>query len=223
VSLEAASELRAPRTRPVLPRITRDWEGEAAFIVAGGPSVRGVDLELLRNEHVIAINTSYQVVPWARWWEEHASRVRATFRGEVITVTPRRPEFAGHEMTILNRWRSGGLTDDPTQLACWHTSFTTAVNVARHKGSPVVGALGLDGPVPDGEPEWHHEPHPAKWHRNPRRHKFHAEALEALVPALRDAKMELFNLNPSSAHRMFPFWTLDGMLRIDQHEMDLGS
>ena len=45
----------------VLP-IFRD---QTVFVVASGPSLADVDLEQLRGLNVIAINRSYEAVPWA--------------------------------------------------------------------------------------------------------------------------------------------------------------
>lgn len=198
----------------MLPRLTRDWDGETVFIVAGGPSVKKVDLDRLRGHRVIVINSSFMSVPWAdvlvfadlRWWRENGPRVRANFRGQVVTVSPSSELYSG--LVVLQRQRSGGLASDPTRLVVWHTSVTTAVNVAVHRGAGRVCVLGLDG-----EGDWHHAPHPAQWGRNAGKFKYHAEALEGLVAPLAALGVEILNLNPESKHRMFPFATLESILQ----------
>jgi hypothetical protein len=60
-------------------RVAPEWADETAFIVAGGTSVQQLDLALLRGRRVIAVNSSYEVVPFAdflffndaSWWETH--------------------------------------------------------------------------------------------------------------------------------------------------------
>ena len=76
--------------------VPREWEGETVFIVGGGPSVLGVDLEVLRGRRVIVINSSVYAVPWAdflyfgdwRWWNEPENQAAvASFAGRVVTVS----------------------------------------------------------------------------------------------------------------------------------------
>ena len=62
--------------------VPREWPRQTAFIVCGGPSVLGQNLELLRGRNVIVINSSVYAVPWAdylyfgdwRWWNEDENR-----------------------------------------------------------------------------------------------------------------------------------------------------
>ena len=76
--------------------VPREWPGETVFIVGGGPSVLGVDLEALRGRRVIAINSSVYAVPWAdilyfgdwRWWHEPENKAAvASFPGRVVTTS----------------------------------------------------------------------------------------------------------------------------------------
>lgn len=206
-------------------RVPRDWVGETAFIVAGGPSVNSVDLRRLSGQKVIAINSSYKVVPNAdylvfadhRWWVEHRRSVQDTFRGRVVTLTPNRPLY--EDCCVLERQRSGGVSADPSRLVCMHTTLTTALNLALLLGAARVGLLGVDGADATDGRSWHHESHPAIWGRNPRRYEHHGTALAEQAPALRAASLEVLNLNPQSAHRMFAFATLDDMIPSQQMEM----
>lgn len=198
----------------MLNRLTRDWEGETVFVVAGGPSVSQHDVDRLRGRRVVAVNSSYEKTPWAdalvftdlRWWRQHQSRVRATFQGQVVTVVPPKNDLYDG-LLVLSRQRSSGISTDPTRLAWWHTSMTTALNMVALRGATRIGVLGLDG-----KGGWHHEPHPELWGSHPRRYHFHGVALEAQVAPLRAFGVEVFNLNQNSTHKMFSFSTLDQML-----------
>lgn len=198
----------------MLPRLTRDWEGETVFVVAGGPSVGAVDINRLRGQRVVVINSSYALVPWAdallfsdrRWWVEHQYRVRETFEGQIITVTP--PDKSYDGLLVLERQRSGGLSTDPTRLAWWHTSLTSAINMIVLRGAKRICILGLDG-----EGEWHHEPHPLKWGRNASKFRLHGEALLALTEPLKTAGVEVYNCNLNSLHLMFTLTSFDYALR----------
>lgn len=192
----------------------REWPGESAILICGGPSVLEVDINRLRGRRVVVVNSSYLVAPWAdflvftdlRWWREHQDVVRSMFRGRVVTIDP----TTGDGFLVLKRQRSTGLSADPTRLACAHTTVTSAINLLAHLGVTRIGMLGLDGKNADDGREWHHAPHPHA--SNPRRYEYHAKALRALVAPLQLLRIQCFNLNPDSAHHMFPFSTLDEFL-----------
>lgn len=205
------------------PRVPRDWVGETVFLIAGGPSVDTVDLNRLRGHRVVVVNSSYITYNKAdalvftdrRWWTKHRRRVQATFGGEVVTLTPHHKELYDG-LSVYDRQRSGGISNDPTRLAWWHTTMTTALNWVALKGAARIGVLGLDGKdAPDGR-SWHHEPHPARWGRYPHRYEMHGKALEATVAPLCAIGVEVFNLNPNSAHKMFEFASLEDVLMVSE-------
>ena len=45
--------------------IPPEWTGETAFLLGGGPSLKGFNAECLRGRRVIAINNSWELAPWA--------------------------------------------------------------------------------------------------------------------------------------------------------------
>lgn len=196
------------------PRVPRDWVNETVFLIAGGSSVLNVDLSRLHGHRVVVVNSSYAAYPNAdalvftdaRWWRKHVKLVREIFKGEVVTLTPHEPLFDG--LSVYERQRSGGISSDPTQLAWWHTSVTTALNWIVLKGASRICILGLDG-----KGDWHHEPHPLQWGRNASKFELHAEALRAIAGPLNDAGVRVYNLNLDSAHGMFDFATLDEVLQ----------
>ena len=72
--------------------IARDWVGETAFIIAGGPSVKTQPVDLLKGRRVIVINSSYERAPWGDilffhdyiWWQHHRTALQ-TFAGQIYT------------------------------------------------------------------------------------------------------------------------------------------
>ena len=196
--------------------VPRDWEGETAFIIGGGPSVTNVDLTRLHGHRVVVINNSYTVYPNAdvliftdcRWWSVHGGIVRRTFWQQIVTIPPVHKLYP-KRILVLDRQRSSGLSNDPTRVTCWHTTMVTALNLVALRGASRVGVLGLDGKDSNGR-AWHHEPHP--WKQNSKRYDRHGEALQELVEPLKTMGVEVFNLNPHSKHRMFPFALLDDLL-----------
>ncbi len=198
----------------ILPRLTRDWEGETVFVIAGGPSVTQADVDRLRGQRVVVINSSYACAPWAdalvftdlRWWRAHRVEILKVFAGEVITITPHSHYHDPH-LLVLERQRSSGLSHDTSRLVCWHTSVTTTINMIALRGATRIAMLGLDG-----EGDWHHEAHPKAWGRNANKFRYHGEALRELIEPLAAIKVEVFNLNRNSKHDMFPFTDLDELI-----------
>lgn len=181
--------------------VPRMWSDETCFVVCGGESVGELDLSRLAGRRVIAINNSGFSVPDAdflvfsdrRWWDKHRGRVLAEFRGQIVTVTPMRPS---PEYRLLERARMSGLTPDPRHLPVWHTTTTTAINLAVHLGARVINCLGLDG-----RGGWHHDPH--EWKQTNKKFEYHALALRALVAPLRLMGIEA-RVTPASAYDFFP-------------------
>lgn len=195
--------------------VPREWIGETALVVAGGPSLRGFDFTRLSGRRVIAVNDSCYSVPNAdylvftdyRWWKKHARRVRAEFRGQVVTLTPVRPDF--ENLLVLERQRSGGVSANPARLAWLHTTLTSACNLAGLLGASRAGLLGADGSDASDGVSWHHAPHPSKWGRNPRRYRHHASALRELAGPLAALGCTTYNLNPASTYDAFPKMTFE--------------
>jgi hypothetical protein len=193
------------------------WKDETAFIIGGGPSVSIEPVHRLKGRRVIVINSSYTAAPWAdflvftdaRWWTKHRQRVKHVFEGEVVTIKPTRGQGFDH---VCERQRSGGLSPNPRYLVCFHTTMTTAINLAVHLGVRGIGILGLDGQdAPDGR-KWHHEPHPSGWLVNPRRYEHHATALAGLVEPLKALGVRTYVTNPESACTTFPHKPLADLL-----------
>lgn len=125
---------------------------EICFILGGGPSLKNVDIELLRGRgRVIAINDAYQLCPFAdvvywadtRWFRLHHERLAdhtAPFK-----VTRADPEFR-HQVSplyVLKLAAGYGLSSS-------HDTITgidggaNAINVAHLLGAGTIVLLGYD-------------------------------------------------------------------------------
>src|SRR5262245_41307344 len=71
-----------------------DLRGECVAVVAAGPSLRLQDLSVLRDRiHVVVVNESYQLCPWAEilyscdtgWWKLRQVDIGKKFRGLKVT------------------------------------------------------------------------------------------------------------------------------------------
>src|SRR5262245_61376208 len=129
-----------------------EWPGETLFIIAGGPSVRGQDLEQLRGRRIIVINSSIHAVPWAdflyfgdwRWWNEpeNAAAV-AAFAGRAVTVSQ---NVGNEKILVCRQGKPPGLSFARDMLMQKWTSLTAATNLAAHLVGPggTIVWLGAD-------------------------------------------------------------------------------
>lgn len=197
--------------------VPREWPGETAFIIGGGPSVLGQDLEALRGRRVIAINSSVYAVPWAdilffgdwRWWNEPDNRAAAdSFAGRVVTTS----RLVSHsKVLVCRKTNPPGLALEQNSLMQKWTSLTAATNLAAHLVGPggTIVWLGADGKIADGRTH-HHKPH--RWPHKPGCYdKQHAD-LVTIIPSLRMLKIAAYNASPGTA------WT-DLLPVIDLREL----
>jgi hypothetical protein len=199
--------------------VAREWEGQTAFIVAGGPSVLGHSLELLRGRNVIVINSSVYALPWAqflyfgdwRWWYEAENRATiARFNGRVITTSRM---VTDNKVLICRKTNPPGLALAPDSLMQKWTSLTAATNLAAHLIGPggTIVWLGADGKHDADGRTHHHQPH--RWPYKPGCYdKQHAD-LVTIIPSLQALKIAAFNASPGTAWAdLLPLYDLQDML-----------
>jgi hypothetical protein len=199
--------------------VPREWPGETAFIVGGGPSVLGQDLELLHGRNVIVINSSVYKVPWAdflyfgdwRWWNELENRAAvANFRGRIVTVS----RLVRDQKVLTCRTANPpGLELQQDSLMQKWTSLTAATNLAAHlvgSGGTIVW-LGADGRVAADGRSHHHKPH--RFPHRPGCYDKQKADLVTIVPSLQALKISLFNASPGTAWAdLAPVVSLEEML-----------
>jgi hypothetical protein len=194
-----------------------EWEKQCCFIIGGGPSVLGQDLEMLRGQRVIVINSSVYAAPWAdmlyfgdwRWWNEPENRAAVeSFQGRVVTTS--RLVTSG-KVLVCKKTNPPGLALSRDSLMQKWTSLTAATNLAAHlvgRGSTIVW-LGADGKA-SGDRTHHHKPH--RWPHKPGAYdKQHAD-LVTIVPSLQALGIAAFNASPGTA------WT-DLLPRIELQDV----
>ena len=127
----------------------QDWRHECVAIVAAGPSAKTVGVEKLKNRiHVIAINESYQLCPWAdilyscdaEWWHLREQKIK-DFRGMKVTFAhPRQPcrlkglcNFTIPE--VHNTWVNEFLFDKPGVIGSGGNSGFQTINISAQFGA----------------------------------------------------------------------------------------
>lgn len=191
--------------------IAREWEGETAFVLAGGASVKDLDLSPLKRRRVIAINSA--VLAWpeadilffadARWWSDPPHGWKAdigAFAGRVVTTSGGGPVGVTRLMKIDP---GHGIADKPNQLALARTSVTGAINLAIHLGCRRVVLLGVDGKNGEGGKRHHHgAAYPWPFIRGS--FDLHQTEFQAVAPSIARAGVDVVNANPDSAIMVWP-------------------
>lgn len=182
----------------------RQWEGQRAFLLAGGRSLdRFSLLDLAAKGKTIAINRSFERAPFAdllywadfrfyRWFKPQID----AFPGEKVTVSHRGDYPA--EVRRLKWDRSAPFSADPGRLA-GKCSGAHALNLAALLGCREIWLLGYDFDAG----HWH-DGYQDDESEQVRTQKF-IPAIEAMAPHLAASGIAVFNANPASNLRCFPF------------------
>ena len=156
------------------------------FIVASGPSLIKEDIEKLKGQNVIVINTTYKLAPWAtvlyacdpKWW--HWNEGAKDFEGEKWTQYSgmgkegrlkeyiEKNNLEDYKLKYVKSVPNSGISEDPNYIYQGSNSGIQAINLAYHFGAREMVLLGFDMQQTNGKNHWH-EDHPDKvnahWHR----------------------------------------------------------
>lgn len=189
--------------------VPREWAGETAFIVAGGPSLRKMNLRPLKGRHVIVINNSWELVPDAevlyfcdtKWWQQHGERVKKDFQGKYCVTIAHCPD---DKLLRLDNTGRHGLEILPTGLRHGTNSGYQAINLAYHFGASRIVLLGYDMKIEGAQTHWH------AGHGRPVDHFEHhvtknmLPKFDMLVLPLQNLNVEVWNATPGSALKCWP-------------------
>jgi hypothetical protein len=197
-----------------------DWRGECVAIVASGPSAKREDVDKLRNRiHVIAVNESYRLAPWAEvvyscdlaWWRLHKGLEE--FAGLKLThdLTACRTYPALKHIKIESVTSDEILTDKPSYVGAGGNSGFQAMNLAIQFGATGIALIGVDCSLERGE-HWHGR-HP--YHMNnpaPSNVKRWRAAFDGVFAKLKAMDIDVVNCSPVSALTQYPKLTVDETL-----------
>jgi hypothetical protein len=94
----------------------KEWEGETAFILGGGPSLLLEDLSALHNRCVIGVNNAYRLGPWVdfcwfgdiKWWNKHKEELSG-FKGRIAQCNQRTDILKVQGVYHFQRGKSSGI------------------------------------------------------------------------------------------------------------------
>lgn len=189
------------------------WHGGTCFIVGSGPSLRGVDLDVLRGRCVIALKQMWWRVPFANvmFFADDSFVANLTapsvpwpvargrppgFDGLIVTAA----EAAPPPCLVMRKAGREGLAQERDALHVARTSAHPAANLAAHAGVSRIIWLGIDAaPGPDGATHCH-----AGHKLLPTAHAKTLRDLATIAAPLADLGIEVLNATPGGALDIWP-------------------
>lgn len=191
-----------------------DWRDETCVIVASGPTARNVDLREARGRaRFIAVNTSYQLCPWAdvlyacdfSWWFQHKGVPE--FKGLKASIDARCTRLKGIH-TVRRKYGDKGADIEFKErgLICYGgNSGFQALNLAVQFGSRKIILVGFDMRIDRG----------LHWHKAHAKHNPRAAQVErwrklfdGAAPSLEQAGLCVINCSLVSALENYPKMTI---------------
>jgi hypothetical protein len=199
----------------------RDWRGECAAIIGAGPSARTARVELLRERiHVIAVNESFRLAPWAdivyscdcAWWTLHKGLPE--FTGLKLTHDRKAcNEFPGLKRVEIERPNIDELLiERPNWIGAGGNSGFQAMNLAVQFGATGIMLIGIDCNLVNGA-HWHGR-HPYMMN-NPMESnvKRWRRAFDGAAAKLMSIGVDMVNCSATSALANYPKLTIPQALQ----------
>lgn len=202
---------RAAETGPSTVPWWLDWRGECVAIIASGPSAKVAPVELLRDRiHVVVVNESFKLAPWAEvlyacdyaWWALHKGVKE--FKGLKLSHDLRAcNEFGLHRIEIEKVGANELLVERPSYVGAGGASGFQALNLAVQFGATGVLMIGMDCTLANGE-HWHGR-HPAPMNNPCESNVLRwRKAFDGAAGRLQSIGVDVVNCSPASALLNYP-------------------
>ena len=195
-------------------RVPPLWAGEAAVVVAGGPSLTRAQVDHCRGRaRVLVINDGYRLAPWAdllyfcdkRWYAWHEARPEfRAFEGRRVTLDNiELPAKSIRNMGWNPRQGKCGLYPEPDGVYNGRNGGYQALCLAVHLGAKRILLLGYDMKAAEAARSHWFGDHPIE--TKPR---VFADTMrpcfDHLVAPLKERGVEVINCTPGSALACWP-------------------
>ena len=208
-------------------QVPRDWAGQTAFLLCGGPSALGQPLERLKGRNVVAVNRAWERVPFVQYllwndlkfWENFQAEIRKGFVGQVVQTLP---ELEVKGCLHLKRKKPPGLGAAPDMVVARTTVTSTGLNLLCHLGVARIVVLGLDLTADAAGRTHHYAPRywPATGRTGayydgckPERWPVQYEELKGLAADIAGLGVEVVNCSPESLADFWPRGRIEDYLR----------
>lgn len=141
---------------------TREWEGQDAFLIGGGPSLRGFNFSSLKGRKVIGCNDAHTLGPEivtyncfgdCSWFIRNTKNLE----GNVIpfvTCSPQLLSFRFPNLFSMRRKMHGIATEEDT-IAFNYSTGALAISLAFKLGAKRAFLLGYDLRNQNNQSHWH--------------------------------------------------------------------
>lgn len=190
-------------------------KGQTLFLIGGGPSLKTMDLEPLKQhqDRVIVANNAYKIFPKALvahhadfvWWEWNALSFEETFNGKYRTTTGAggTKNCYSTEWCWLRKPKEEGLSKDVTAVHGMHAGHQI-LNIAYLLGAKRIVLLGYDFNFgPSGETQWHTE-HQRETNTSMWKEKM-VPLFDSTLHTLSEDGVTVYNANPNSELKCYGF------------------
>lgn len=194
------------------------WKGRRCFIIGGGPSVDKLDLSLLQGELVIGINRAYEKITpsilygvdpqlwgWAELGKlgEESKRKFSEYEGYKVWMALTEaypPDFYLIDVDKSESYKIGSTK----RLEFNGNSGYGAINLAAALGANPIYLIGFDmHGDKQGKQKWWHDGYPLDYGEAV--YPQYIKQITKFAPTLKAGGRKVFNLNPKSELKCFPF------------------
>jgi hypothetical protein len=197
-----------------LPEWWPAWEGETIVIVAGGPSARDADLELVRvRARLIVINNAWLLAPWAdilyacdeKWWQVYKGAVE--FKGLKLSVDKNAPKHAPN-VRLLNCMKPDDrFFAEPGTVGWGGNGGFHCLNLAAQFKPRKIVLVGYDMHLRNGL-HWHGK-HPNGMNNpSPKNVERWRRAVDGAAKPIAKLGITVINTSPNSALQKYPKMSL---------------
>lgn len=175
--------------------------------------------------HVIAVNDSYRLAPWAeicyfaddRWWRWHKDKEEfRQFAGVKVSIEPSGLLIDDPAVYMLHNCGTSGLSDRPNGLMTGQNSAHQALNLAVLTGAQRIILLGVDLQLGERGKEHWFGSHPIR--TEPAHFSSMLNHFRKAAPLLQTLGVEVWNCSPASAVDCFEKVPLHEALARLEHD-----
>lgn len=139
----------------------REWDGQDAFMIGGGPSLAGFNFESLAGKNVIGCNDAFHLGERiisicafgdASWWQKNKFKLEK-FKNPIVTNCPSVMPFKVPGMRKMRRVRDG--IHSGSSLGWNYSTGAMVINLAISLGAKRIFLLGYDCQRIGKQHHWH--------------------------------------------------------------------
>ncbi len=206
-------------------KFSKIWDKQPVYVLAGGPSIRDQNLELLKNKIVVGVNNSYLFGDWVnccwfgdrRWFHWHKEDL-IKFKGLIYTCAPEDSSYFKN-IIIVERdiKKKYGISNNPNKVSWNGNSGSSCIDFCIKMGASTVILLGFDMTISKDHLTHWHGGHPKGSMSNKPASMPYNRFLNSFKPIKEDCAalgIEVINTSPISKIKEFPFISLEECVNI---------